>query len=39
MEMHTVEPPECGHLEIRTPLVYWTLRLVPMQYKHVLFHP
>ena len=20
--------------EIRTPLVYWTLRWVPMQYKH-----
>ena len=31
--------PKCGHPKIRTPLVYWTLRLVPIQYKHVLFHP
>ena len=31
--------PKCGHPEIRTPLVYWTLRLVTMQYKHVIISP
>ena len=31
----TVEPLNVD----RTPLVYWTLPSVTMQYKHVLFHP